>query len=628
MIYKKYFILFIFIFIKNCNCFIYSNYYIQKRNKIFNLYCNVDYNIPNFIERINYSFDKKITEIRYSKFINEVENNNIDKTIIINNEKKILAYDKYNNKYKLNKIPKDPNLFNILHNNNVDIIIDNNDYINTSMIVINFIMIFFYVKILQLFMSNMFNNNNNNNNFNNNNNNFNLVNNSNIYFNDIVGIDNIRFELEEVVNFLKNNETYTDLGAQIPKGIILNGPPGSGKTLLARAVANEAKVSFIQVSGSEFIEMIIGTGASRIRNLFQKAKENSPCIIFIDEIDSIGKKREKNSNNDEKEQTINQLLTEMDGFENNKGVIVLAATNRLDLLDEALLRPGRFDRKIFIDNPNYLGRIDILKYYSKNKTISDNINYNNISLLTSGYSGATLKNIMNEAAILTIRNNKTIISNNEINLALNKVLYGINKKKEINYLKNKEIIAIHEAGHAIVGLSIKNYDNIEKITILSNNQNQGGNTIFLPDEKNIESGLYSRQYMLSMICVLLSGRIAEELIFNNDNISNLASNDFEKVNNIARSMITEYGMSKILGNVNLKNNQNSIDTNNLINKEIDNIIKICYYHSKNILLNNLEFLKILANSLVINDTLDKKDINDLINLNNITLIKSNQYINY
>ena len=618
-------IYFFVILLNFSNCFIYSNYYIQKKNKIYNLYCNANYNTPNFIERINYSFDNKINEIRYSKFINEVENNNIDKTIIINNEKKILAYDKYNNKYKLNKIPKDPNLFNILHNNNVDIIIDNNDYINTSMIVINFIMIFFYVKILQLFISstNMFNNNNNNNN-----NNFNLVNNSNIYFNDIVGIDDIRFELEEIVNFLKNNETYTELGAKIPKGIILNGPPGSGKTLLARAVANEANVSFIQVSGSEFIEMIIGTGASRIRNLFQKAKENSPCIIFIDEIDSIAKKREKNSNNDEKEQTINQLLTEMDGFENNNGVIVLAATNRLDLLDDALLRPGRFDRKIFVDNPNYLGRIDILKYYSKNKTISDNINYNNISLLTSGYNGATLKNIMNEAAILTIRNNKTMISNNELNLALNKVLYGINKKKEINSLKNKEIIAIHEAGHCIVGLSIKNYDNIEKITILSNNNNQGGNTIFLPDEKNIESGLYSRQYMLSMICVLLSGRIAEELIFNNDNISILGTDDFEKVNNIASSMITEYGMSKILGNVNLKNNQNSIDTNNLINKEIDNIIKICYYHSKNILLNNLEFLKILAKSLVINDTLDKKDINNLINLNNITLIKSYQYINY
>ena len=618
-------IYFFIILLNFSNCFIYSNFYIQKKNKIYNLYCNANYNTPNFIERINYSFDNKINEIRYSKFINEVENNNIDKTIIINNEKKILAYDKYNNKYKLNKIPKDPNLFNILHNNNVDIIIDNNDYINTSMIVINFIMIFFYVKILQLFISstNMFNNNNNNNN-----NNFNLVNNSNIYFNDIVGIDDIRFELEEIVNFLKNNETYTELGAKIPKGIILNGPPGSGKTLLARAVANEANVSFIQVSGSEFIEMIIGTGASRIRNLFQKAKENSPCIIFIDEIDSIAKKREKNSNNDEKEQTINQLLTEMDGFENNNGVIVLAATNRLDLLDDALLRPGRFDRKIFVDNPNYLGRIDILKYYSKNKTISDNINYNNISLLTSGYNGATLKNIMNEAAILTIRNNKTMISNNELNLALNKVLYGINKKKEINSLKNKEIIAIHEAGHCIVGLSIKNYDNIEKITILSNNNNQGGNTIFLPDEKNIESGLYSRQYMLSMICVLLSGRIAEELIFNNDNISILGTDDFEKVNNIASSMITEYGMSKILGNVNLKNNQNSIDTNNLINKEIDNIIKICYYHSKNILLNNLEFLKILAKSLVINDTLDKKDINNLINLNNITLIKSYQYINY
>ena len=618
-------IYFFVILLNFSNCFIYSNYYIQKKNKIYNLYCNANYNTPNFIERINYSFDNKINEIRYSKFINEVENNNIDKTIIINNEEKILAYDKYNNKYKLNKIPKDPNLFNILHNNNVDIIIDNNDYINTSMIVINFIMIFFYVKILQLFISstNMFNNNNNNNN-----NNFNLVNNSNIYFNDIVGIDDIRFELEEIVNFLKNNETYTELGAKIPKGIILNGPPGSGKTLLARAVANEANVSFIQVSGSEFIEMIIGTGASRIRNLFQKAKQNSPCIIFIDEIDSIAKKREKNSNNDEKEQTINQLLTEMDGFENNNGVIVLAATNRLDLLDDALLRPGRFDRKIFVDNPNYLGRIDILIYYSKNKTIFDNINYNNISLLTSGYNGATLKNIMNEAAILTIRNNKTMISNNELNLALNKVLYGINKKKEINSLKNKEIIAIHEAGHAIVGLSIKNYDNIEKITILSNNNNQGGNTIFLPDEKNIESGLYSRQYMLSMICVLLSGRIAEELIFNNDNISILGTDDFEKVNNIASSMITEYGMSKILGNVNLKNNQNSIDTNNLINKEIDNIIKICYYHSKNILLNNLEFLKILAKSLVINDTLDKKDINNLINLNNITLIKSYQYINY
>ena len=542
-----------------------------------------------------------------------METHQIDKTIFYDNNKKIIAIDKDNNKYKLDAFPNDPNLLDTLHVNNIDIVIQKT---NTDLIIYGRILTFIVFNLIIFTLRGIFMKKNGYN-FNSpnildnlNNINLNTYNNITTTFDDVVGINNAKIELEEVVEFLKESEKFTELGATIPRGVILEGPPGTGKTLLARAVAGEAKVPFFSVSGSEFIEMYVGTGASRVRTLFQTAKELAPCIIFIDEIDSIGKQRGGTGalNNDERDQTLNQLLTEMDGFEENAGIIIIAATNRADLLDKALLRSGRFDRRVYIDIPNQKGRKDILELYSKNKPIDKDIDLNLISRRTPGFSGADLENLMNEAAILTARCNLTTIGNKQLSSALDKITLGPQKKNYIISKKKKNLVAYHEAGHAIVAALTPNFDIVTQITI-SPRGNAGGLTLFTPNEDILDSGLYNRNYLKSMISVALSGRIAEEIIFGKEEITTSASNDLERVTLIARQMITEFGMSDILGNVYInKDEYISLNTRSIIDKEVTLLVNSCYLYAKNVLLNNMDLLHSLAKLLVQNETVTQKEL--------------------
>ena len=576
--------------------------------------------IVNIREKINSNRDEnRIQNLRYSEFLSAVETDQIDKTLFYDNNKKIIAIDKENNKYKLDALPNDPNLLNILKNNNVDIAIQNND--KNSMI-INYIFTYIVFGLILLTSLSILSNNNLFNSIgsmpnlldNSKNINLNTYNNVTTSFDDVIGIDNAKIELEEVVQFLKESDRFTELGAKIPRGVILEGPPGTGKTLLARAVAGEAQVPFFSVSGSEFIEMFVGTGASRVRTLFETAKELAPCIIFIDEIDAIGRQRggAGSPNNDERDQTLNQLLTEMDGFDGNSGIIVIAATNRADILDSALLRPGRFDRRVYVDIPNLKGRKDILELYSKNKPLDDNIDLDLISRRTPGFSGADLANLMNEAAILTARNNLTKIGNNEISNALDRITLGAQKKNSVISLQKKELVAYHEAGHAIVGALTPNYDTVTKITIAPRG-NAGGLTLFAPDEDRLESGLYTNDYLKSIISVALGGRIAEEIIFGEEEITTGASSDLERVSSIARQMVTEFGMSEKIGNVFInKNDYISLDTRTIIDAEINSLVNSCYLYSKNLLLNNIDLLHALAKLLIEKETVSYEEFNNLI----------------
>lgn len=568
-------------------------------------------NNNNLIEHTKNTFNaNKIENIRYSEFIYSAENGYIDKTYFVNNDKNIIAIDKDKNKYTIQNVnTNNEQLFSMLHDNNIDIIIDNTDYNMLQMqygLVIYFLLSFIILRYIRTnIMSNTlpelikanFNNE---------------LKYTNTTFSDVVGIDNAKIEVEEVVEFLRDNKIYQDVGAKIPSGILLQGPPGTGKTLLARAIAGEAKVPFFSVSGSEFIEMFVGTGAARVRTLFETAKEYAPCIIFIDEIDAIGKQRSSNgmgAGNDEREQTLNQILTEMDGFETNTNVIVIAATNRIDTLDKALLRPGRFDRQIFIDNPDYNGRKEILELYIKDKPIKE-IDIDKVSKKTAGFSPASLANLINEAAILTVRNNKTLITNKEIDDALDKITLGPVKKNIIRSEKNKELVAFHEAGHAVVGAFLSNFDTIGKVSIAPRG-NAGGLTFLVPDENILDSGLYTRDYLMSMITFTLGGRMAEELIFGKEDITSGASNDLERVTSLAKRMVTEFGMSSKLGNV-VYNDNISKNTNNIIYNEIEEIINKCNKQANKILQENMNLLKNVAKKLIDEETINSNELTELI----------------
>lgn len=363
-----------------------------------------------------------------------------------------------------------------------------------------------------------------------------------ITFDDIAGVDEAKEEFEEVVTFLKQPECFTAVGARIPKGVLLIGPPGTGKTLLAKAIAGEANVPFFSISGSEFVEMFVGVGASRVRDLFKKAKENAPCIIFIDEIDAVGRQRGTGigGGNDEREQTLNQLLTEMDGFEGNTGIIVIAATNRADILDAALLRPGRFDRQVTVDVPDFKGRLAILKVHSKNKKIDSHVSLSVIARRTPGFSGADLANLLNEAAILTARRRKQSITTQEIDASIDRVVAGMEGTPLIDS-KSKRLIAYHEVGHAIVGTLLENHDPVQKVTLIPRGQARGL-TWFTPSD---DQSLVSRAQILSRIMGALGGRAAEEIVFGDAEITTGASNDLQQVTSMARQMVTRFGMSNI-----------------------------------------------------------------------------------
>ncbi len=363
-----------------------------------------------------------------------------------------------------------------------------------------------------------------------------------IMFDDVAGIDEAKEELQEVVTFLKQPERFTAVGARIPKGVLLVGPPGTGKTLLAKAIAGEAGVPFFSISGSEFVEMFVGVGASRVRDLFKKAKENAPCLIFIDEIDAVGRQRGAGigGGNDEREQTLNQLLTEMDGFEGNTGIIIIAATNRPDVLDSALMRPGRFDRQVIVDAPDFKGRIEILEVHARNKKLAPDVSIESIARRTPGFSGADLANLLNEAAILTARRRKEAITLLEIDDAVDRVVAGMEGTPLVDS-KSKRLIAYHEVGHAIVGTLVKDHDPVQKVTLIPRGQAQGL-TWFTPNE---EQGLTTKAQLMARIAGALGGRAAEEEVFGYDEVTTGAGGDLQQVSEMARQMVTRFGMSDL-----------------------------------------------------------------------------------
>ncbi|WP_434555430.1 ATP-dependent zinc metalloprotease FtsH [Prochlorothrix hollandica] len=376
-----------------------------------------------------------------------------------------------------------------------------------------------------------------------------------VVFDDVAGIEEAKEELQEVVTFLKQPEQFIRLGAKIPKGVLLVGPPGTGKTLLAKAIAGEAEVPFFSMSGSEFVEMFVGVGASRVRDLFRKAKENSPCIIFIDEIDAVGRQRGAGigGGNDEREQTLNQLLTEMDGFEDNSGVIVIAATNRPDVLDSALLRPGRFDRQVTVDLPTFQGRLGILEVHARDKMLDSSVSLDSVARRTPGFSGADLANLLNEAAILTARRRKEHITLAEISDAIDRITIGSSLTPLLDG-KKKRLIAYHEVGHALIMTVLEHADLLDKVTIIPRSGGIGGFAKPVPNEEVIDSGLYSRAWLRDRMVMLMGGRAAEEVIFGRDEVTPGAMGDIRQLTNLAREMVTRYGMSD-LGPLALNDNE-------------------------------------------------------------------------
>jgi cell division protease FtsH len=444
-------------------------------------------------------------------------------------------------------------------------------------------------------------------------------------FKDVAGLKEEKEEVQELIDFLKNPKKFTKMGARIPKGVLLVGPPGTGKTLLAKAIAGEAKVPFFFISGSDFVELFVGVGASRVRDMFKQAKQTAPCLIFIDEIDAVGRQRGTGlgGGHDEREQTLNQLLTEMDGFGENEGIIILAATNRPDVLDPALLRPGRFDRQVTVSNPDVSEREEILKVHAKNKILDETVNLKNLAERTPGYSGADLENLLNEAALLAVRRNKNAISMEEIDEASDRVLMGPAKtsRKVTDY--EKRIVAYHEAGHAVSGIVLPNGEEVHKITIIPRGM-AGGYTQMLPKEER--TLVYTKKELEEQIITLLSGRASEETYMNE--ISTGASDDLKRATKIARSMVTEYGMSS-LGPMQYEHRSESVflgrDYNKTkdfsdqvalqIDQEVKKIIDGCYSKAKEIVFKEKKLIDVLAQTLITKETLTKEEIEKIVSEN-------------
>ena len=440
-------------------------------------------------------------------------------------------------------------------------------------------------------------------------------------FKDVAGLKEEKEEVSELIDFLKNPKKFTKLGARIPKGVLLEGPPGTGKTLLAKAVAGEANVPFYFISGSDFVELFVGVGASRVRDMFRQAKHNAPCLIFIDEIDAVGRQRGTGlgGGHDEREQTLNQLLTEMDGFGVNEGIIIMAATNRSDVLDPALLRPGRFDRQVTVDLPDVREREEILKVHAKNKVLAPSVKLENLAKRTPGFSGAALENLLNEAALLAVRRDKEAITMAEIDEATDRVIAGPAKLSRKYTEHEKEVVAYHEAGHAVIGIKLADADIVQKITIIPRGS-AGGYNLMMPKE---ETYLSTKTQLLQRITGLLGGRTSEELKFNE--VTTGAHNDFEKATKIARAMVTEYGMSD-LGLVQLEQQQGGVflgrDYNKSrnfsnemaheIDKEVRKIMDECHEKAKQILTENKDLVKLIADALLEYETITKEEIDSLV----------------
>ena len=442
-----------------------------------------------------------------------------------------------------------------------------------------------------------------------------------ITFNDVAGLKEEKEELKELIDFLKNPKRFQKLGARIPKGVLLVGPPGTGKTLLARAVAGEANVPFYYISGSDFVELFVGVGASRVRDMFRQAKHNAPCLIFIDEIDAVGRQRGTGlgGGHDEREQTLNQLLTEMDGFGANEGIIIIAATNRADVLDPALLRPGRFDRQVTVNLPDVKGREEILEVHARNKILSSSVSLKNVAKRTPGFSGADLENLLNEAALLAVRSNKDQITMKEVDEATDRVLMGPAKKSKKYTESERRMVAFHEAGHVVLGLKLNDANDVQKVTIIPRSY-AGGYAMMIPKEERYTS---TKKELIEQITGLLGGRVSEELNFGE--ITTGAHNDFEKATKIARAMVTEYGMSD-LGPVQLEQQEGGVflgrdynksrNFSNEVAHEIDlemrKIINECYDNAKKILKENSDLVKLIAENLLEYETLTKEQIEYLV----------------
>ncbi len=570
---------------------------------------------------------------RYSQFIQEVEKGRVERVSLSSDRSKALVTPMDGEK-KIVNLPNDPELIDLLTKNSVDIAVlpqgDEGFWFKAASSlffpVLLLVGLFFLLRRAQSGPGSQAMN------FGKSKARVQMEPQTQVTFGDVAGIDQAKLELNEVVDFLKNADRFTAVGAKIPKGVLLVGPPGTGKTLLARAVAGEAGVPFFSISGSEFVEMFVGVGASRVRDLFEQAKANAPCIVFIDEIDAVGRQRGAGlgGGNDEREQTLNQLLTEMDGFEGNTGIILIAATNRPDVLDAALLRPGRFDRQVVVDRPDYAGRSEILKVHARGKTLAKDVDLDRIARRTPGFTGADLSNLLNEAAILAARRNLTEISMDEVNDAIDRVLAGPEKKDRVMSEKRKTLVAYHEAGHALVGALMPDYDPVQKISIIPRGR-AGGLTWFTPSEDRMDSGLYSRSYLENQMAVALGGRITEELIFGEEEVTTGASNDLQQVARVARQMVTRFGMSERLGPVALGRQQGNMflgrditaerdfseETAATIDDEVRQLVDVAYRRAKDVLVNNRHILDQLAQMLVEKETVDAEELQELLANNDV-----------
>ena len=567
--------------------------------------------------------------LKYSEFIQQVEKKQIQKVAISNDRSRAVVQRESGEKILINLVPGDQSLIKTLTDNGVDISVYSQQEegqlvrLASSLFfpVVLLVGLFFLLRRAQNGPGNQAMN------FGKSKARVQMEPQTQVTFGDVAGIDQAKLELSEVVDFLKNADRFTAIGAKIPKGCLLVGPPGTGKTLLAKAVAGEAGVPFFSISGSEFVEMFVGVGASRVRDLFEQAKANAPCIIFIDEIDAVGRQRGAGmgGGNDEREQTLNQLLTEMDGFEGNTGIIIIAATNRPDVLDSALMRPGRFDRQVTVDRPDYGGRLEILNVHARGKTLSKDVDLDRIARRTPGFTGADLSNLLNESAILAARRNLTEISMDEVNDAIDRILAGPEKKDRVMSERRKELVAYHEAGHAIVGALMPDYDPVQKVSIIPRG-NAGGLTWFTPSEDRMDSGLYSRSYLQNQMAVALGGRVAEELIYGDDEVTTGASNDLQQVANVARQMVTRFGMSDRLGPVALGRAQGNVfmgrdvmaerdfseKTASTVDDEVRSLVDQAYRRCKNVLIENKSVLDKLAAMLMEKETVDSEELQDLL----------------
>lgn len=562
--------------------------------------------------------EKNITyeEIPYSQFLDEVDNENIAEVVVNGTiiKAKTKEIENAYTEYTIKRF-EDPNLIERLNEHDITY---SEEYSKTGSILSIFFTVF-QIGIMLVFLKAIFGKNNSM---------LNPVkstvkkytkdNNTGIKFDDVAGQDEAKDSLREIVDFLHNPFKYTNIGAKLPKGALLVGPPGTGKTLLAKAVAGEAEVPFYSLSGSDFVEMFVGVGAKRVRELFETANQNAPCIIFIDEIDAIGKARDsKYSSNDERENTLNQLLSEMDGFDASKGIIILGATNRPEILDKALLRPGRFDRRIIVSQPDIQGRVDILKVHAKDVLLNEDVDLKKIALSTAGASGADLANIINEAAIEAAKEEKNSVSQQNLEKAVEIVLVGKEKKGRVLNEKEKSIVAYHEIGHALATAVQKNTEPIQKITIIPRTMGALGFVMQTPEE---ERYLKSKDELEEMIITTLAGRAAEEVVFHS--ITTGASNDIEKATQIARAMITEYGMNDKFGLIGLVSHENqylmnseslncSPGTAEEIDKEVIELLKVSYEKAKMIIIKNEDKIHKLASFLIEHETITGKQFMDI-----------------